>query len=394
VLLSNGRYFAWVVTGDRRVVRLDLGEASAIEESARAFTEASSAKTWDEAAWRAAGNRLRSLFWEPVAAKLPASLKTVYVSPDAALAAVPLAALPGKEPGRVLLDDVSVVMLSTAQDLVPRARRDATREGALLVGDVDFAKADAEARPEGPARAPVALATDRFPAGRAFLPLPATAAEVASIRARTGPATVTLVGAHATEARFRAEVRGRRLVHLATHGFVRDDLMRGLDRPRDAKAVLDSATERHFAVGHDPLLLSGVALAGSAAQDGGHGDDGVLTALEASLLDLEACDLVVLSACDTARGTPEAGEGVLGLVRALEVAGARRVVGSLWKVGDDATRLWMERFYDGLLRKENPLSPAQALREASLWLRDRKDADGARRHAAPWHWAAFVCYGG
>jgi CHAT domain-containing protein len=192
----------------------------------------------------------------------------------------------------------------------------------------------------------------------------------------------------------REGARGKRLLHVATHGFVREDLLHGLYDRRVEDAWTSADVERQLSVGHDPMLLSGLAFAGANAREGGGGDDGILTALEASHLDLDGVDLVTLSACDTAKGTAESGEGVRGLVTAFQLAGARHVIASLWRVDDEATRLLMEGFYDRLLRTEGRLSSADALREAALALRDWKDAEGRVRFSAPRHWAAFVAYGG
>ena len=122
------------------------------------------------------------------------------------------------------------------------------------------------------------------------------------------------------------------------------------------------------------------------------GDDGILTAAEASYLDLDGVDLVVLSACQTALGKAESGEGVIGLVRGFQMAGAKRVIASLWQVDDEATRLLMQHLYDGMLREEDPLSPAEALREAALKVRGSTGSRG-QSFAAPRYWAAFVAYG-
>lgn len=81
----------------------------------------------------------------------------------------------------------------------------------------------------------------------------------------------------------------------------------------------------------------------SASQDST--DDGYLTAKEAAQLQLKGTELVVLSACDTASGQQQSGEGLFGLQRALSVAGARTTLLSLWKVDDDATAYFMVRYY-------------------------------------------------
>ena len=87
----------------------------------------------------------------------------------------------------------------------------------------------------------------------------------------------------------------------------------------------------------------------------------------------------MLSACETGLGDVAGGEGVLGLQRAFQVAGAQTTVTSLWSVPDRATRLLMERFYGNLWDKRMP--KLQALREAQLWLMregGRPGSDAAR----------------
>jgi CHAT domain-containing protein len=309
----------------------------------------------------------------------------VVLCPDAALAAVPFAALPGREAGRFWIDDYRFRHVSMAQDLVPWPGGVTSRKGALLVGAVDYGRASAGGAPGGPG-------LDRAPRGMTFIALPGTGAEVAFLATRLGAGSAAVVGAEATEARIRAEASARSIFHFATHGFVRDDLMAGL-RDRSIEGGAGGAdAEARLSQGHDPMLLSGLAMAGANARAGGGDDDGIMTALEASRLDLDGAALVTLSACETARGQAESGEGVLGLVRAFGMAGAERVVGSLWRVDDEATRVLMERFYGAMLREKNPLAPADALREAALEVRAARGSDG-RSFAAPRIWAAFVCYG-
>ena len=121
-------------------------------------------------------------------------------------------------------------------------------------------------------------------------------------------------------------------------------------------------------------MRSGVVLAGGgrdpgaglpdASADAPPRDDGILTAEEVQALDLRGTELVVLSACETGLGMLEDGQGVLGLQRAFQAAGARAVVASLWKVDDAATGVLMERFYTNLWDKKLP--KLEALRQAQL----------------------------
>jgi hypothetical protein len=157
-----------------------------------------------------------------------------------------------------------------------------------------------------------------------------------------------------------------------------------------------------------PGLLSGLAFAGANTPREPEKDDGILTALEVSALDLSQVDAAVLSACETGLGEVAGGEGLFGLQRAFQVAGARTVVASLWKVPDAATAQLMQRFYTNLWEKKMP--KLEALREAQLWmLREagQLQPDGTRglreisenqpltegARLPPYYWAAFVLSG-
>jgi CHAT domain-containing protein len=131
--------------------------------------------------------------------------------------------------------------------------------------------------------------------------------------------------------------------------------------------------------------LAGANHRAAAGQDG----DGILTAEEIASLDLSSVEWAVLSACNTASGDIREGEGVLGLQRAFQIAGARTLVMSLWPVDDRATRRWMEQLYDGHLRRG--LDTAEAVRSAmqsALADRRRKGLD-----THPFYWAGFIAAG-
>ena len=124
----------------------------------------------------------------------------------------------------------------------------------------------------------------------------------------------------------------------------------------------NSFGERREAVrGYSPGLLSGLVFAGANEAAGEADDDGYLTADELAFLPLGGVRLAALSACETGLGEVAGGEGLLGIQRAFQVAGARTVVCSLWKVDDSATRLFMEEFYRNRLEKE--MSTLDAFRE-------------------------------
>ncbi|MGH9902031.1 MAG: CHAT domain-containing protein, partial [Pyrinomonadaceae bacterium] len=130
----------------------------------------------------------------------------------------------------------------------------------------------------------------------------------------------------------------------------------------------------------NPLLRSGLALAGANRRGAGR-EDGILTALEASGLNLWGTRLVVLSACDTGLGEVKNGEGVYGLRRAFVLAGAETLVMSLWPVSDYVTRETMLSYYTGLKQGQGR---GAALRQTRLSMLKRKE----REH--PFYWAGFI----
>lgn len=200
-----------------------------------------------------------------------------------------------------------------------------------------------------------------------------------------------LSGREATEAAFKGNAPGKRVVHLATHGFFVGRSCPALDEHRRSRGVGLGASERLAVAGQNPLLLSGLALAGanSRAREDPDAEDGFLTAEEVAALDLRGVEWVVLSACETGVGDVRAGEGVLGLRRAFQVAGARTVIMSLWAVGDQATRNWMTELYQRRLL--DGLATAEAAAEASRRVLLRRRKRGLSTH--PFYWAGFIAAG-
>jgi tetratricopeptide (TPR) repeat protein/CHAT domain-containing protein len=341
-------YVAFVLAPCAEAARVELGPADPIETALARWRQ-----DLVQGAEGGAAQQLRRLLWRPLAARLPAGTRSLYVAADGALARLPWAALPLDEAGTPLLQRYTVALVPHGPALLRRLRGPgvaADRAGALLaLGAVDY----------GPAA----------PGG--YAPLPATAVEVARVRTLAGRRPcVSLTGAEASAGRLLAELPRARFVHLATHGLFKErdylDEERRQERQwRQWHFQAGAVTEPAGLGSRNPLAFAGLVLAG--ANQPRAADTGLVTAETLAGLQLDELELAVLSACETALGTSRLdGETGQTLVRALHVAGARNVVASLWRVPDVPTLALMEQFYTRLWDTKNPLGPAEALRQAQL----------------------------
>jgi CHAT domain-containing protein len=256
----------------------------------------------------------------------------------------------------------------------------------LVIGNPAFDKSDASPRVEQAFRGGRSACID-FQSMR-FGQLPASANEanaVVTLWNRTQRNTVRLIGTAATEGAFKAQAAGHRVLHLATHGF----FLGGRCAPQSDATTREGGSTR--IARENPLLLSGLILAGANRRDATPPDqeDGVLTAEEVAALNLTGVEWAVLSGCDTGVGEIRAGEGVFGLRRAFQLAGAKTVIMSLWPVDDQATQRWMSALYANRLTRN--LSSADAVRQASLSVLHLRRTNGVSTH--PLYWAAFVAAG-
>ena len=199
------------------------------------------------------------------------------------------------------------------------------------------------------------VSDDDISQANGFASLPFTERELAEIKRivkkRQNFQFFDLAKGDATKKRFMSNVRGKDIVHLATHGVV--------DRVNP--------------------LISGIVLDSKGKE---YGENDMLFFYELYNLGIDA-DLVVLSACNTGTGKLISGEGVMALPRGFIYAGVPNVIASLWKVHDEKTKDLMVAFYKHLL--EDEVSYAEALRRAKL--------DCINKGFLPLDWAGFVLIG-
>lgn len=293
-------------------------------------------------------------FWSKLDPLL-AGKKTIFFSPDGVYAQINVNTI-RKPAGDYVGNKYEVVVLGNSRDLVSaKAKRPAGAKEAFLLGFPDFGGAAPE--------------------------LPGTKAEieaVGTVLKTAGYSVSRHTMAEATEASIKS-LKGQSLVHIATHGYFLPDT--------DGDAMGVSAEHAK----NNPLLRSGLILAGAPdpakeerRADLSGNDNGVLTAYEAMNLNLEGTSLIVLSACETGLGEVRAGEGVYGLQRAFQVAGARTLLMSLWKVDDAATQLLMTSFYTNWTKTGNKL---KAFKQAQAQLMANP------KYKEPYYWGAFVMLG-
>jgi CHAT domain-containing protein len=254
----------------------------------------------------------------------------------------------------------------------------------LAVGGADFDGGVAKVAP-----------ADCAPSGPRFAPLPATADEARDVakmweHAHAGARAILLTGDQATEREVKKEAPGRRVLHLATHGFFLQAGRPFLPGTRSMGGVVIGGDDSPAAPGANPLALSGLAFAGANRLESARPDeeDGILTAEEIAAMNLSGTEWAVLSACETGAGAVEDVEGLVGLGRAFRVSGVRTLIMSLWPVDDRATRQWMEELYRS--RLESGGSTLEAVRHATLAVLAAQRAAGSEH---PFFWGAFVAAG-
>ena len=442
--IREDRYLAFYrnAVGDRGVVRLGRAEridAAVVkwrEEASQGALARGRAPAQAESAATAAGNDLRSLVWDPVEAKCGGAHR-VFVVPDGMLDLVNLGALPAARGGYLCEADPVLHYLTTERDLIVSPVAVAPDGSALLVGGPDYDRREeadagsAEAARVAERTAPrwTAAACREFAIAASgpysglraacgdfdrvrFTPLPGTEREVRRIAelmrssdgSSAGPRSnrpLVLCGMNADESRVKALAGEASVLHVATHGFfLAGSCPSATTRARAIGAIafedeepgaLGAPAPPGPSAGEHPLRLSGLALAGANLRDAARPgtDDGILTAEEITALDLSSVQWAVLSACDTGVGDVRAGEGVFGLRRAFQIAGAKTIIMSLWSVDDQSTQEWMERLYAARLQRG--VDTAQAAHDATVGLlRDRR-ARGESTH--PFYWAAFLAAG-
>lgn len=372
--VSRHRYLAIILHADGKAYAVSLGDAQPIDKAANQLRHQLAVES---AEYQGSARALFDLVIRPVLPKI-GKVQKLMIAPDGQLHSIPFAIL---NDGAALLGErFEITYLSSGRDLL-RPSEDSLSTDVLIFADIDYSSSLASGEPTSGNEHQRLLRRAVSPSrANRYRPLPETGPEADDIKALFPGATV-LRQKDATEAALLRLRAAPGVLHIATHGEYLTD---GDDQEADSRGP-----RLPFAEGQpipaNPLLRSRLIFAGAGNPPAGGklgGDDGLTSALEIGGLSLQGTQLVVLSACETARGYVVPGQDVAGLRRAFLVSGAQTVVASLWAVNDGATRALMRGFYQHLRRGQGR---AQAMQQAALSLR--------QEYPHPHYWAGFIVIG-
>ena len=393
-------YLTFPLVGDSASVvveRVDLGDAVPIDEAIGVITKRFATGQYGAKDVAPALQRLSELVYVPLAKHL-LNTEHLIVCPDGQLDRVPFEMLPVGN--KFLLEEKTISYVTSAREIVRVTKTQSNQEPqpkkrkSFVLGNPDFDLDLAKANPSPSTGQRIAAATplrslSRDSHGLKFKPLPNAEAEARSIAKLLGSESELRLGADAREAELKA-VQSPRVLHLATHAFFLSDQefkqMNLVDRNLEF-GQLGAEWAGTSSDWENPMVRCGIALAGANRfQQTTHEttEDGLLTGLQAALLNLQGTELVILSACDSGSGEVKIGEGVMSLCRAFRIAGAQTVLASHWAVSDKATSELMTEF---MRRWRAGESRANAWHNAQLTLLHSKDFSN------PYFWAAFTLTG-
>lgn len=322
------------------------------------------------------------LLWDPFKNHVREG-STVYYVPSQILFKMALESIPLKD-GTLLGDHYHFVRLSSAREIV---RVDSVLHldvasadtHVVLYGGLQYdmdTNAMAEEAQKYDISPLLVMRGDNHKRDSVFGKLPGSMKEIAAIE--------RILKTHQIRFSSYSEARGSeesflsmsghspQVLHITTHGFFYSPTeAQGIDYLRGYK---------------DAMLLSGLVMSGGNAAWRGRSLpkgvlDGILTASNIALLDLENTQLAVLAACQSGQGEATS-EGLYGLQRAFKKAGVKTIIMSLWNVSDVVGAEFMKRFYENLTEKENHWNKRTAFEKTKSSI--RKD------YTQPYYWAGFV----
>jgi CHAT domain-containing protein/lipopolysaccharide biosynthesis regulator YciM len=328
--------------------------------------------------------KLYSLIWQPLEKEI-FSNANIFYSPTGLLNQISFAAINNDI---TLSDKYNLVQLSSTSVLSDKLS-EPKNNNSLFIGNINYDYVVSNNKitdlKENTLADSEILVNTRSTRGESWNDLPGSLKEINEIKSildSKGYHYTTLTGIEANETNFK-KLSGNspNIIHIATHGFFYEN---SNNKPLRA---MNLSTEDQYRLAEDPLLRSGLILAGAnvAWKNGVNlnaKEDGILTAMEISNIDLSNTDMIVLSACETGLGDIDGSEGVYGLQRAFKMAGINIIVMSLWQVPDIETAEFMKLFYNNWLSGE----------EIRIAFINAQRTMQEKYKNEPLKWAAFVLF--
>ena len=329
---------------------------------------------------------LYNMLWNKMSPYLQ-DIKTVYYSPTGYLSELNFEVLHGED-GLMLNERYSMYRISSTANIANLKSSVSDYKTSVLYGNVKYDETAADM--EMASSSYNTYSGTEIQSGLALRsenergkwgPIPSTKEEVRGIKSlltKKGVQVSVFEENNANEESFKSlSGNSPEILHMATHGFV-------IDTSQQVEGNKFVSSTNVYSQKDSYMMWAGLMLAGGNNIWQGNFDllnveDGILTADEISRLDLSNTKLVVLSACETARGKVDPVDGVYGLQRAFKMAGAQTIIMSLWKVQDDATSLLMTQFYAYLTNGDE--------KHQALW---KAMMDVKEKYKDPYYWAGFV----
>jgi len=352
--------------------------------------------------------QLFHLVWNPLLSELEGT-RNVYFSPSGALYNIGIENLPISAEER-MSDRFNMYRLSSTRLLALHPHSTSERKTALFGGlDYEMSPQDVASNNLKNAYHSEFIAQNRdasadFMERGGFGALPFSLKEVKSaskLLEANGYECHLFEGKDGTEEAFKS-LSGKKVkvVHLSTHGaFVPQKEAKNTKQKNNFRFIqfddaAPQAQEEDQSLTRSFLVMAGGNMLKNYDSIPEGIDDGILTAQEIAHTDLRSCDLVVLSACETALGDIT-NEGVMGLQRGFKKAGANTILMSLWKVDDQASSLLLTKFYENLLSKKMP--KIDALKKAQDYVRNYEiEVEGKKEKifSDPKFWTSFILLDG
>jgi CHAT domain-containing protein len=351
------QYWAFIVSAETSIPTLILlGEGNDFEyRDVRRYRNNLKAQLEDNSSYET--------YWKKVA-DATTNKKKIYLSSDGIYHLINPLNFKNPLTGKFVVDEIEIVRVPSGRSVLTQQPVSPVKINYLtLVGNPDFKmnrKTNKNVRELRPLDLSEIVSPTQTRSG--FSELPGTKKEIDVIAslALDKAAIHRFEGTDASELKIKS-IKTPTILHIATHGeFTQQN---GTDSYLQSKLILAGAGDGQA------FTLSDYSMY----------EDGFLTAYEVTEMDLLNTDLVILSACETGLGEIQNGEGVWGLQRAFQLAGAKNVLGSLWKISDEATVVFMESFYTALL---NGSSTSQSYQTAMKETR--------KQFSHPYYWGAFT----